>query len=73
VRLFSRVSNTYKIIDGILEPLYAMARILPPLSLLSVVTALYLLSMAAGHGFVENILIGGTSYPGWNPWNDPYV
>ncbi|KAF9010490.1 glycosyl hydrolase family 61-domain-containing protein [Cyathus striatus] len=27
---------------------------------------------ANAHGFVHSILIGGTDYPGWNPFTDPY-
>jgi len=26
-----------------------------------------------GHGYVHNVVVGGQSYPGWNPFSDPYV
>lgn len=25
-----------------------------------------------GHGFVHSVVINGQSYPGWNPFSDPY-
>ncbi|KAF8973153.1 glycoside hydrolase, partial [Flammula alnicola] len=34
---------------------------------------LSVLRLAAGHGFVHNVVIGGLSYPGWNPFVDPYT
>jgi len=31
------------------------------------------LPYVVGHGFVHNVVVGGQSYPGWNPFTDPYV
>ncbi|KAH6914292.1 glycosyl hydrolase family 61-domain-containing protein [Coprinopsis sp. MPI-PUGE-AT-0042] len=27
---------------------------------------------AAGHGFVHSVIVGGETYPGWNPFADPF-
>ncbi|KAF8813765.1 hypothetical protein BYT27DRAFT_7130798 [Phlegmacium glaucopus] len=37
---------------------------------------IYVLSvahLAAGHGFVHSVVFGGQTYPGWNPFVDPYA
>ncbi|KAF9049936.1 glycosyl hydrolase family 61-domain-containing protein [Panaeolus papilionaceus] len=31
-----------------------------------------LLETVSGHGFVHSVVIGGQTYPGWNPFSDPY-
>ncbi|EAU91503.2 hypothetical protein CC1G_01992 [Coprinopsis cinerea okayama7 len=40
--------------------------------LLSLFLPLWWIQAAAGHGFVHNVVIGGQSYPGWNPFSDPF-
>ncbi|CAA7261663.1 unnamed protein product [Cyclocybe aegerita] len=37
---------------------------------------IYLLSvlrLALAHGFVHSVVVGGQTYPGWNPFSDPYT
>ncbi|KAF8055563.1 cellulose-growth-specific protein [Lyophyllum atratum] len=36
-----------------------------------VVLASFLVSQAAAHGGVSSYVIGGTTYPGWSPYNSP--
>ncbi|PPQ62930.1 hypothetical protein CVT24_006170 [Panaeolus cyanescens] len=31
-----------------------------------------LLEAVSGHGFVHSVVSGGVTYPGWNPFSDPY-
>lgn len=33
---------------------------------------LYLVSPSAGHGYVQEQTVGGTTYTGYLPWTDPY-
>ena len=46
-----------------------------PLSLLGMALVLnsLVISGVQGHGFVQTVNIGGTSYPGWDPDTDPYA
>ncbi|TFK23662.1 glycoside hydrolase [Coprinopsis marcescibilis] len=42
---------------------------------LRIFAALYFLAYiqaVAGHGYVHSVVIGGQTYPGWNPFSDPY-
>ena len=27
--------------------------------------------VSLGHGYVHSVVVGGQSYPGWNPFSDP--
>ncbi|KJA20756.1 lytic polysaccharide monooxygenase [Hypholoma sublateritium FD-334 SS-4] len=40
---------------------------------LSVIWIASLERVAYGHGFVHTVVIGDASYPGWNPFVDPYA
>lgn len=31
------------------------------------------LHVVVGHGYVHSVDVGGQSYPGWNPFSDPWV
>jgi hypothetical protein len=44
-----------------------------PLSFLSfaAVFSSLLVSGVQGHGFIQDVTIAGTTYPGWDPYNDP--
>ena len=41
------------------------------LSLLLTVVCLFFLDGVAGHGYVQEVTIGGKVYPGWDPNIDP--
>ena len=43
------------------------------LSLLLTVVCLFFLDGVAGHGYVQEVTIGGKVYPGWDPNIDPRV
>lgn len=35
--------------------------------------ALLLAPGALAHGYLKSIIVGGVSYPGWEPFSDPYI
>ncbi|KAF8160838.1 glycosyl hydrolase family 61-domain-containing protein [Crassisporium funariophilum] len=41
--------------------------------LFSLIYFLATLHFVAGHGYIHSIVVGGQSYPGWNPFVDPYT
>ncbi|KIP10879.1 glycoside hydrolase family 61 protein [Phlebiopsis gigantea 11061_1 CR5-6] len=46
-----------------------------PLSFLAFASVLYsfLITGVEGHGYIQDVTIGGKTYPGWDPNIDPYA